>query len=389
MPGLGGRPGRGLAAGSIETDSVFQSLRHPDGLHDFHLDDAEALALTLFLGRDAGSRSLRRLRERHSSVDADAGRRIFIALNCAGCHAFDGIDGRPVAPLLAFEGSRVGADWLRRFLLDPAAIRPFGAAAGPGARMPDPGLSESDADSLVAFLLRRTTTLPEFQPATLSPFDREKATTLLETRFSCLGCHAWNGRGGRIAPDLAGAATRLEPAWVRAMLESPDHLVPGTIMPPAVAPAVLQDLIAALLVTNEDVPGRDTVRAGYLSLIENAPSAAAWRGHRVEVAAPAGREDYSRFCASCHGDTGRGDGYNARFLRVRPADHTDASAMALRSDDVLYDAIAAGGRFLDRSPEMPGFSGVLEPAAIRGLVAHIRTLCSCEGPAWSRDGTRP
>jgi hypothetical protein len=36
---------------------------------------------------------------------------------------------------------------------------------------------------------------------------------------------------------------------------------------------------------------------------------------------------------------------------------------------------------------MPGFGGVLEPAGIRSLVAHIRTLCSCEGPAWSRDGT--
>jgi mono/diheme cytochrome c family protein len=249
-------------------------------------------------------------------------------------------------------------------------------------------LSESDADSLVAFLLRRTTTLAEFEPATLSPFDREKATTVLETRFSCLGCHAWNGRGGRIAPDLGRAAERLSAEWIRAMLETPNHLAPGTIMPPVVAPAAMQDLIAALLVTNEDAPGRDTVRAGYLSLIENAPPAAAWRGDRVEVAAPAGREDYNRLCASCHGDTGRGDGYNARFLRTRPADHTDASAMALRSDDVLYDAIAAGGRFLDRSPEMPGFGGVLEPAAIRALVAHIRTLCSCEGPAWSRDGTR-
>jgi mono/diheme cytochrome c family protein len=152
----------------------------------------------------------------------------------------------------------------------------------------------------------------------------------------------------------------------------------------------MQDLIAALLVTNEDAAGRDTMRAGYMSLIENVPVVVGppVRSNGASQVQSTGSADYLRLCASCHGETGRGDGYNARFLRVRPADHTDASAMALRSDDVLYDAIAAGGRFLDRSPEMPGFGGVLEPAAIRGLVAHIRTLCSCEGPAWARDGTR-
>jgi mono/diheme cytochrome c family protein len=373
-------------------------LRHPVGLHDFHLDDGEALALALFLGDGRVSRPLSRLRDRHPDADAAGGRGVFVALNCAGCHPFEGIAGRPAAPLLTFEGSRVKADWLRRFLLDPVAIRPFGPTAGPGGRMPGFGLGEQDADSLVAWMMGGQTTLPAFEPDTLSQFDREKAATLFETRFSCTGCHAVNGRGGRIAPDLGAAAGRLEPAWIRAMLDSAGHLVPGTVMPPVAASDATLDLLAAWLATNAaqaaatgadttasraaigaaaPVVVRDTGRAGYLSLIENPPP---------DVASGE-TGDYVRLCGACHGETGRGDGYNARFLRVPPADHTDAAAMASRPDDVLYDAIAAGARFLDGSPEMPGFGGVLEPAGIRSLVAHIRTLCSCEGPAWSRDGT--
>jgi mono/diheme cytochrome c family protein len=246
--------------------------------------------------------------------------------------------------------------------------------------MPGFGLSEEDADSLVAYLMSRTTTLPAFAPDTLTVFDREKAATLFETRFSCTGCHAVNGRGGRIGPDLGSAAERLDPAWIRAMLDSPGHLAPGANMPPILAPESMLDLLASWVATSGESPERetvlDTMRAGYLSLIENAPAVAS-----------AESDDYVRFCAACHGVAGRGDGYNARFLRVSPADHTDAAAMAMRPDDVLYDAIAAGARFLDRSSEMPGFGGALEPDAIRALVAHIRTLCSCEGPAWSRDGS--
>jgi mono/diheme cytochrome c family protein len=279
--------------------------------------------------------------------------------------------------VLSFEGARVREEWLRRFLLDPGAIRPYGPAAGPGGRMPDFGLSEQNADSLVAWLMGGTTTLAGFAPDSLSAFDRDKAAALYAGRFSCSGCHAMNGRGGRIGPDLGGAVARLEPSWIRAMLEAPGHLVPGTIMPPMRAPATTLDLLAAWLAGNDEPLVRDTARSGYLSLIENPPP----------DNIPTGPADYTRLCAACHGEAGRGDGYNARYLRVRPADHTDPAAMAMRPDDVLYDAIAAGARYLDRSPEMPGFGDVLDDSRIRGLVAYIRTLCSCEGPAWSRDGT--
>jgi mono/diheme cytochrome c family protein len=96
---------------------------------------------------------------------------------------------------------------------------------------------------------------------------------------------------------------------------------------------------------------------------------------------------YARWCAGCHGATGRGDGPNAAYLPVRPAAHTDAAAMRTRTDAVLFDMIAGGGAIMNRSPRMPAFGETLTPGEIRALVAHLRTLCRCEGPAWSRDGT--
>jgi mono/diheme cytochrome c family protein len=58
--------------------------------------------------------------------------------------------------------------------------------------------------------------------------------------------------------------------------------------------------------------------------------------------------------------------------------------MGARADDSLYDTIDGGGAIMNRHVRMPAFGGSLTPPQIRALVRHIRTLCRCEGPAWSR-----
>ena len=93
---------------------------------------------------------------------------------------------------------------------------------------------------------------------------------------------------------------------------------------------------------------------------------------------------YARLCAPCHGARGGGDGPNAKYLPVPPANHASADVMSRRSDDALYDTIAGGGGIMNRSPRMPAFGGTLEDAQMRALVAHIRVLCRCQGPGWSR-----
>ncbi|MYJ68283.1 MAG: cytochrome c, partial [Gemmatimonadetes bacterium] len=97
---------------------------------------------------------------------------------------------------------------------------------------------------------------------------------------------------------------------------------------------------------------------------------------------------YNAQCAACHGVTGEGDGFNAPFMPVAPTVHADSAAMSLRTDDTLYDGIHGGGWILGKSHRMPAFGASLDDAQKRALVAHIRTLCRCQGPYWSRDGRR-
>jgi mono/diheme cytochrome c family protein len=103
------------------------------------------------------------------------------------------------------------------------------------------------------------------------------------------------------------------------------------------------------------------------------------------VSSERGAQLYGRWCASCHGAEGKGDGPNAANLPVKPAVHSSRDAMSARPDDSLFDTIASGGAVMNRSPRMPPFGGTLSPAEIRALVRQIRTLCRCEGPAWSRN----
>lgn len=205
--------------------------------------------------------------------------------------------------------------------------------------------------------------------APLSAFASQKAMRLLRTQLPCLGCHMLDGEGGTIGPDLSSIRTRRSAAYIAAMIADPQRLVPGSAMPRTLMPEATRSLITRYLST---LPGTPPATA---AVVPPAPAPAAQ---------PDGAALYARWCASCHGTSGRGDGPNASRLPVPPAVHASREAMSLRPDDSLYDTIASGGAVMNRSPRMPAFGATLTSAEIRLLVRHIRTLCRCEGPAWSR-----
>ena len=157
------------------------------------------------------------------------------------------------------------------------------------------------------------------------------------------------------------------------MIRDPAGTLPGTLMP------------------RQRMPEREVLRlADYLSS-RTATGSEAPVPPRPAVALAPGEENdgpalYRRHCAACHGETGDGDGWNAPTLPVSPTAHSDAGLMSQRSDDTLFDAIAAGAWVLDGSPRMPPFRDLLSSRQIRALVAHIRALCDCRGPDWSEGG---
>jgi len=211
-----------------------------------------------------------------------------------------------------------------------------------------------------------------FRPRVLSPFARAKAEALLRDKLPCLGCHALDGAGGRIGPDLSRLPATSAPVFIAAMIRDPQMARPGSLMPKTPMPEQTLELVASYLSARRPPAAAPPPRPAG-----GAPVATG----TIPRDAPS---LYAALCAPCHGAHGGGDGFNARYLPVAPAVHADRAAMAQRSDDRLFDAIAGGGAVLGKNVRMPAFGATLSRKEIHALVRYIRELCRCEGPAWSR-----
>ena len=88
-----------------------------------------------------------------------------------------------------------------------------------------------------------------------------------------------------------------------------------------------------------------------------------------------GKKLYGQFCASCHGQSGKGDGPAAAALNPKPRDHTDKEYMSKMSDDEMLKVIKNGGASVGKSPLMPPWGASLKDEQIQDIMAYVRTLC--------------
>ena len=100
----------------------------------------------------------------------------------------------------------------------------------------------------------------------------------------------------------------------------------------------------------------------------------------VQRAAAAGHDDsvseqYTIYCAKCHGPSGHGDGANASTLKTRPRDFADCATMKKISDDTMFKAIKNGGAAVSLPGDMPPWGQAFDDSEIKGLVAYVRTFC--------------
>ncbi len=85
-----------------------------------------------------------------------------------------------------------------------------------------------------------------------------------------------------------------------------------------------------------------------------------------------GRRLFATYCATCHGESGKGDGQNASRLSPRPPDLT-ASVARLSPQDfrrLVEHGTAAEGR----TPLCPPHGSTLGRARTDVLLAYLRTL---------------
>jgi mono/diheme cytochrome c family protein len=167
--------------------------------------------------------------------------------SCKGCHTIGGGDG--IGPDLAGLADRREADWVRAFILAPDDVIASGDPIAKelldkyGAPMPNLGITEPQADALLAYLgfgaptptTPTETTPTETTPTETTPTGEGDASNgkelftgagrVAEGGPSCLSCHSVAGigalGGGQLGPDLTGAYEKFGGAQgLDAVLES-------------------------------------------------------------------------------------------------------------------------------------------------------------------------
>lgn len=87
-----------------------------------------------------------------------------------------------------------------------------------------------------------------------------------------------------------------------------------------------------------------------------------------------GKQIYMKYCAVCHGEEGKGDGFNAYNLDPKPRNFTDTIYMNVLSDIRLLETIREGGRGVNKSPLMPSWGGRLKGEEIEYVMAYVHSF---------------
>ncbi|MGE5245700.1 MAG: c-type cytochrome [Betaproteobacteria bacterium] len=85
-----------------------------------------------------------------------------------------------------------------------------------------------------------------------------------------------------------------------------------------------------------------------------------------------GKALFEHYCATCHGDEGRGDGQNASNLAPPPPDLTTSKDVS--DPALLRKVIAEGSASVGRSPLSPPWGRSLTRQEVDYLVAYCQTL---------------
>ena len=88
-----------------------------------------------------------------------------------------------------------------------------------------------------------------------------------------------------------------------------------------------------------------------------------------------GKEAYTTFCVTCHGETGDGKGMLAGSLNPAPRDFTVGDFKYGGSDQDIFDVISNGAASKGGSPLMAAWSKVITAEEDRwAVVKYIRSL---------------
>ena len=170
------------------------------------------------------------------------GKRLVNDYGCASCHEINGVK-RPEN--FAPELTKIGSKAVNQLAFAPGVAHTLYAyigakikqprAFGPSLKMPQYTLTAAQIDALVNALLshnERALAIPSNQtvPAPpLSHYEPAGKAGQLIADMNCFSCHAINGRGGDMAPDLTWEGSAVQRDWLEQFFRNPNTLRPALI----------------------------------------------------------------------------------------------------------------------------------------------------------------
>ena len=99
---------------------------------------------------------------------------------------------------------------------------------------------------------------------------------------------------------------------------------------------------------------------------------------KAEGDAAKGAEVYKTYCATCHGDTGKGDGIASAALDPKPRDLSNAEYVSTLNDTHIKKIVTEGGGANGMSAAMPAWGGIIPEDDINNIIAYVRAdVCKC------------
>jgi mono/diheme cytochrome c family protein len=133
---------------------------------------------------------------------------------CQMCHQEGGV-ANPVDQTIA----RRDPDWLVAHVRDPQMIAPDLRPVPSGA------MTEGQGRAVVAYLRR-------VRAGASSPTDTPNQPAVLVYGRYCSTCHALDGEGATVAPDLSRVGTKHDAKWLREWITDPPSVQFDATMPP-------------------------------------------------------------------------------------------------------------------------------------------------------------
>jgi mono/diheme cytochrome c family protein len=130
---------------------------------------------------------------------------------------------------------------------------------------------------------------------------------------------------------------------------------------------------------------RQTLVKRWIAWISLAATAAGLAGFQTPAAAaaePNGARLYRRYCASCHGATGRGDGPDASIFATPPRNLREGFLKKYKTDDLVRRLL--DGRSLELALDLPALR--TRATEVEDLVTYLKRLPTIHwsqvGPGW-------